>query len=50
MSRVLKGEIELMQGKNLFNNAVFNSENLDTEMIFDALDCCSNAKSLAFND
>lgn len=42
--------MELIQGQDLFKNAVFNSENLDTDGIYDALDHCNNAKSIAFNN
>ena len=50
LSFVLKGEMELIQGQKLFENAIFNSENLDTDAIYDALDSCNNAKSIAFNN
>ena len=39
-----------MQGQDLFKNAIFKSENLDTDAIYDALDSCNNAKNIAFNN
>ena len=41
--RNLFAEIELMRGLEHFNRAVFDSENLDIDTIYDAMDCCGNA-------
>ena len=42
--------LALKWGQNLFESAIFNSENLDTDAIYDALDSCNNAKNIAFNN
>jgi len=43
MSRILRAEIELLRGQNFFSEAIFDAENLDMDVIYDAIDCCSNA-------
>ena len=49
LKRQLTAEIEFIQGQNLFSNAVFDSENLDMDTIYDAIDCCGNAQKIAFD-
>ena len=49
LKRQLTAEIEFIQGQNLFGNAVFDSENLDMDTIYDAIDCCGNAQKIAFD-
>ena len=46
----MKAELEFLQGQTFFNNAVFDSEFLDVDSLYDALDCCSNAQKIAFDN
>ena len=48
LRRILTAEIELLQGQKFFNDAVFDSENLEIDIIYDAIDCCGNAQKIAF--
>ena len=43
LSKILRAEIELIRGQSFFSEAIFDAENLDMDVIYDAIDCCSNA-------
>ena len=48
LRRSLVAQLELMQGNEFFSDAVFDSENLDIDGIYDSLDCCGNSQKMAF--
>lgn len=41
-------ELEFLEGQKYFMEAIFDSENLDVDGLYDALDCCGNAQKMAF--
>ena len=41
-------EIELLNAQNFFNEALFDSENLDMDIIYDSIDCSNAAQKIAF--
>ena len=42
-------EMDLTKARQFFDEAVFDSENLDMDAIYDAVDACSSAQKLAFD-
>lgn len=44
----MQAEIELLSGQNYFTEAIFDSENLDMDTIYDSIDCCNMAQKTAF--
>ena len=47
---ILKAELELIQGQKNFNQAIFDAENLDIDMLYDAIDNSNNAQKIAFDN
>ena len=41
-------EMNLAKARQFFNEALFDSENLDVDTIYDAVDACTSAQKLAF--
>ena len=50
LNMILKAELELMQGQKNFSAAIFDSENLDVDTLYDAIDNCNNAQKIAFDN
>lgn len=46
----MKAELELMQGQKNFNQAIFDAENLDVDMLYNAIDNSNNAQKIAFDN